>query len=103
MPKICLRSSAHPAIPGHWSPVTGHAFGLRIARSTQRRTEMTSPRLCLLVAGFPILLAAGSSAALAEYPERPIRIVVPFTAGGGTDIMARALGQHLSGAWGQNV
>ena len=52
---------------------------------------------------FYLLLAAASTAALAEYPERPIRIVVPFTPGGGTDIMARALGQHLSSAWGQNV
>jgi tripartite-type tricarboxylate transporter receptor subunit TctC len=36
-------------------------------------------------------------------PERPIRIVVPFTPGGSSDIMARALEQHLNGVWGQNV
>ena len=50
-----------------------------------------------------LLLGMLPAAALAEYPERPIRIVVPFTPGGGTDIIARALGQHFSAAWGQNV
>jgi tripartite-type tricarboxylate transporter receptor subunit TctC len=39
----------------------------------------------------------------AQYPERPIRILIPFTPGGGTDILARMLGQKFSEAWGQQV
>ena len=66
---------------------------------------MTATRWSLLFTGFHALLAATISAAAigGEYPERPIRIVVPFTPGGGTDIISRALGQHLSSVWGQNI
>jgi tripartite-type tricarboxylate transporter receptor subunit TctC len=39
----------------------------------------------------------------ADYPDRPIRIIVPFTPGGSTDILARMMGQKLTEAWGQQV
>lgn len=45
-----------------------------------------------------------ASAAFAQaFPSKPIRIVVPFAAGGSSDILARALGPHVTNAWGQPV
>ena len=39
----------------------------------------------------------------AAWPDRQIRLVIPFAAGGTTDLLARALGQHMSQTWGQPV
>jgi len=38
-----------------------------------------------------------------RFPERPVRIVIPFTAGGTTDIVGRIVGQELSEVWGRPV
>ncbi|MGO4331028.1 tripartite tricarboxylate transporter substrate binding protein [Cupriavidus sp. 2TAF22] len=38
-----------------------------------------------------------------NYPARPLRMVVPYPAGGGTDTVARMIGQRLTEAWGQPV
>jgi tripartite-type tricarboxylate transporter receptor subunit TctC len=48
-------------------------------------------------------LAAMSSAQAEDYPSKIVRIIVPQTAGGGTDTFARAIGQKLSERWGQPV
>jgi len=42
-----------------------------------------------------LILVAGPIAAHAEYPDKPVKIVVPVAAGGGVDVMARLLAQHL--------
>jgi tripartite-type tricarboxylate transporter receptor subunit TctC len=44
-----------------------------------------------------------SAAACADYPEKPVRIVVGFTPGGGPDITARYLAQELGAIWKQQV
>ena len=46
---------------------------------------------------------AASAFAQSDYPNRPVRIIVPQTAGGAVDIVARAIAQKLSEAWGQQV
>ena len=46
---------------------------------------------------------AGASAAAAGYPSKPIKIVVPFPAGGTSDVLARMLGIKFTEAWGQPV
>jgi tripartite-type tricarboxylate transporter receptor subunit TctC len=38
-----------------------------------------------------------------SYPSRTVRIVVPYAAGGNTDIVTRLIAQHLSPSWGQQV
>ena len=54
---------------------------------------------------WPIVLAlAWAAPALAQqYPNKPIRLIVPFAAGGGTDLLGRTLAQKLNEAWGQPV
>ena len=56
--------------------------------------------LCALAFG-AALLAAAPAAAQSAWPNRPVRIVVPFPAGGTTDIRARAIAPELSKAFGQ--
>ena len=56
-----------------------------------------------MVAGAALLPWSSAVMAQPAWPERPVRIVVPFSAGGTTDVVARALAQNLSEAWGQSV
>lgn len=55
-------------------------------------------------AALALVLGAGSGTGLAQnYPEKPIRIVVPFSPGGGTDITTRAFSTRLSAVFGHPV
>ena len=57
---------------------------------------MTTTRALLIA-----LLALAGSASAQTYPARPVKIIVPFTAGSATDILARVVGDHLSKSLGQ--
>jgi tripartite-type tricarboxylate transporter receptor subunit TctC len=66
--------------------------------------RMVNYRSSWLLALFTVLLAAASiPASHAEYPERTIKIVVPFPAGGPTDVAARLIAQSISSRLGQGV
>ena len=54
-------------------------------------------------AALSLSIAFFASAQAPAYPTKPIRLVVPFPAGGTTDILARAVAQRLTEAWGQPV
>ncbi|MHA7682764.1 Bug family tripartite tricarboxylate transporter substrate binding protein [Cupriavidus sp. PET2-C1] len=53
--------------------------------------------MTLLAAGLPMLASAQA------YPSKPVRLIVPFPAGGPADVLGRVVGEGLSKAWGQSV
>ena len=66
---------------------------------------MAKPRLYrrLSAAVLLSLTLAPVAGASAEYPEKPIRLVVPFPPGGVTDVVARLMAERLSAEFGQQV
>ena len=57
----------------------------------------------LWTAAIGLMLATGSPLAAQEFPNRPIRVVVPFPAGGPNDVIARVVGKAVSESTGQPV
>jgi tripartite-type tricarboxylate transporter receptor subunit TctC len=58
----------------------------------------------LATAGLALAIAMTPLAAFGQtYPAKPLRMIVPFPAGGTSDVIGRTLGQKLTEAWGQNV
>jgi len=52
---------------------------------------------------FLVLAAVAGTAFAQKYPTKPIRVIVAYTPAGTTDILARAVGQKMTEAWGQTV
>ena len=62
---------------------------------------LTIRLMALALAGTSWIVAPAASAQ--AYPDKSVRIVVPYPPGGGADILARAIGQKLGAQWGQTV
>ncbi|SFB74796.1 Tripartite-type tricarboxylate transporter, receptor component TctC [Polaromonas sp. OV174] len=58
---------------------------------------------CLRALGLASLVAATVAAQAQTWPERPVRLVVPFPAGGATDLVARVIAQRVSKDIGQQI
>src|SRR5215468_5980776 len=59
--------------------------------------------LSRVIAGVAIAFAALPAAAQTDYPRRPITLIVPFAAGGPTDVVSRIVGEHMSRTLGQPI
>ncbi|ANY16199.1 Bug family tripartite tricarboxylate transporter substrate binding protein [Bordetella pseudohinzii] len=64
-----------------------------------KRIALQSARILLVSAA----LAGALGAQAASYPDKPIKLVVPYPAGGSTDVLARTLGQKVADSLGQPV
>ena len=51
----------------------------------------------------PVLAAAGGTAVAQTYPVKPVRVIVPYSAGGPLDDVMRVVGHRLTEMWGQSV
>ena len=65
--------------------------------------KMFFAAISVALAGASPVLAQTAQPSAAGYPNKSIRLVVPSAPGGGTDIIARLIGQGLTDAWGQTV
>jgi tripartite-type tricarboxylate transporter receptor subunit TctC len=61
------------------------------------------PRTAKLLAAGLVALAMPALPAAAQYPTKPITVIVPFAAGGPTDVVARLLGDHMGRTLGQSI
>ena len=59
--------------------------------------------MCCVVAGMATTLTLATSSAFAQYPDKPIRLIVPYPPGGATDVIGRVMAQKLGAALGQTV
>ena len=56
-----------------------------------------------LISGALLALCAATTPAQQSYPNKAMRIIVPYPPGGTSDILARSLAEKLTGSWGQPV
>jgi hypothetical protein len=67
------------------------------------KAQNSNANILFAVAAFVLLSVVSNGSAFAGYPDRIVKIVVPFAPGGGTDVVARTLGQEMTHNLGVNV
>ncbi len=85
-----LIQTSNPAVQHPNRRLTGNPF-------------MTITHLLFRISQAAALFGLALGSALAAYPDKPVKLVVPFAPGGGTDLIARTLGAGMSRALGQSV
>src|SRR5688572_8882973 len=83
-------------------------FEMKSTRSNMKNgvqgTRHRAPGVGFYFSLFPFLFSLGYGCAVAQsYPTKPIRYIVGYTPAGTADMLARAVGQKLHEAWGQQV
>ena len=73
----------------------------RLQRASRAVMQMNIRTTIILLAG--LCTAAGGALAQANYPTKPMRWVIPYTPGGGADLIARPIAQRLGEVLGQAV
>ena len=68
-----------------------------------RRKDISRMAIVALAALFAIAAPSASAYAQAPFPSRPVKMIVPYPPGGGTDLLARVLAQELGKKWKQAV
>ena len=84
----------------------GHSNGTRaFAAGSEGRGGKSGGRVrrAWALGAVGLALAASASAAQPAWPQKPVSVVVAFSAGGTTDILAREIGASLTQRWGQSV
>ncbi|MBM3406228.1 MAG: tripartite tricarboxylate transporter substrate binding protein [Betaproteobacteria bacterium] len=105
------RSALHPitltrsidrsiAMPDAYSPSAAPIRRLRSQAKVMRRAAL----IAVVAAGTALIgLPRAQAQSSSAYPDRPVRLVIPFTPGGGTDVIGRMLAHALRGPLGQPI
>src|SRR6516225_9967126 len=73
-----------------------------LCKRAREASMIVSPRRTVFALALAALVLSAPSSSAQDYPSHPVRIIVPFGAGGPADVYSRMLAQHLSDALGQS-